>query len=122
MIYEFKGIVKELSPVEERGNFRFTTLVVTKTIQKRDGGTFEQNAAIQFTGQDIDRTTGLKPGDDVTVKFDVRSKEFNGRWFTNLHGQNVEINQSAPAQTQQRRTPPPPPPPVMDAPDDDLPF
>ena len=120
MIYEFKGIVKELSPVEERGNFRFTTLVVTKTIQKRDGGTFEQNAAIQFSQANIDRTATLKPGDDVTVKFDVRSKEHNGRWFTNLDGQNVEINQSAPAKQNS-----PAQSPMMDPPMDDsepLPF
>lgn len=92
MVYQFTGIVQDISPVEERGNFTFTTMVVTKTIEKRDGGTFDQSIAVQFTGQNIDKTAGLRIGDDVTVKFDIRSKEYNGKWFTNLYGSAIDVN------------------------------
>lgn len=124
MSYEFKGIVKELSGVETKGSFSFTTLVLTKTITKRDGDTFDQDIAIQFSGQNIDRTYGLRKGDEVTVSFDIRSKEYNRKWYTNLNGFSVKATgapEPMPAQPAQQPTAPAPSP-MMDDDDSTLPF
>lgn len=33
---------------------------------------------------------GIKPGDEVKVSFDVESREYQGRWFSNVNAWRVE--------------------------------
>lgn len=67
-----------------------------------------------------------KEGDTIKVHFDLRGREWQGKYFTNLNAWRVEAGQAAAASA-----PPPPPaaegafPTVSDAPasaEDDLPF
>ncbi len=64
----------------------------------------------------------FEKGDDVTVFFDIDSREYNGRWYTNIRAWKVEKKSA------QGDVPPPPmpediPPFVADdMPKDDLPF
>lgn len=71
-------------------------------------------------GDKIDQFA-LKAGEDVTVSFDVESREYNGRWFTEVKAWGVRKGQGAPSPV---ATEPPPfvgvPP--MAGPDDSLPF
>lgn len=39
-----------------------------------------------------DKIVPLQIGQEVTVSFDIESKEFNGRWFTNLKAWKVEVS------------------------------
>ena len=39
----------------------------------------------------------LSVGDDVTLSFDIESREYNGRWFTSIRGWKVDKNNAAPA-------------------------
>ncbi len=62
--------------------------------------------------------------DTVKVSFDIDSKEYNGRWFTEVRAWRVE-KQSAnsPVQTASPQMPSEPPAPFNAAPvEDDLPF
>lgn len=38
-----------------------------------------------------DKIVNLRIGQEVNVSFDIESKEFNGRWFTNLKAWKVEV-------------------------------
>lgn len=38
-----------------------------------------------------DKIVPMQIGSEVTVSFDIESKEFNGRWFTNLKAWKVEV-------------------------------
>lgn len=65
-------------------------------------------------------------GDDVTLSFDIESREYNGRWFTSIRGWKLEKNvagESVPPMTE--ATPMvsdiPPFPTAVDN-NDDLPF
>ena len=52
-------------------------------------------------------------GDEVKVSFDIDSREFNGRWYTDLSAWRVEKateEASAPQPQQSAQTPPPPAP------------
>ena len=51
-----------------------------------------------------DKIVPLQIGQEVNVSFDIESKEYNGRWFTNCRAWKVE-GQTAPVQT---TTAPPP--------------
>jgi hypothetical protein len=68
----------------------------------------------------------LQTGKNLTIDFDVESREFNGRWYTDLRAWKVEV---AGEQNDSRPVPPPsagdfPEPPPLPANDqqDDLPF
>lgn len=41
-----------------------------------------------------DKIKPLKVGDTVTVKFDVDSREYNGKWYTNISAWAVEAGQA----------------------------
>ncbi len=60
---------------------------------------------------------GLEPGQEVTVSFDIRGREYNGRYFNNLQGWKVVAAEGGAADQ------PPPqddePPPMGDK---DIPF
>lgn len=73
-------------------------------------------------GDKIDQFA-LQPGDDVTVSFDIESKEYNGRWFTEVKAWTVRKGSSNPVSAALESEPPvyaglPLPP----QPEDDLPF
>lgn len=74
-------------------------------------------------GDKIDQF-GIVDGEELTVHFDLESREFNGRWYTDVKAWRVER-----AKGQDNGDMPPPmeepppldgPPPGMD--DDDVPF
>lgn len=68
--------------------------------------------------------SGLSEGDEVTVRFDVESREFNERWYTDVKAWGLEKS-SAQAGTSSAGDSAPPPS-LGDMPpddgDDDLPF
>lgn len=67
----------------------------------------------------------FKPGAQVTVGIDVESREYQGRWYTDVKAWKMNAAGSTVAQTDPGAPPPPPPPSFegVDAmPEDDLPF
>lgn len=34
----------------------------------------------------------MQTGDIVTISFDIESREFNGRWYTDIHAWKVDLN------------------------------
>jgi hypothetical protein len=74
-------------------------------------------------GDKIDQFA-LQQGDEATVSFDVESREYNGRWFTEVKAWNVRKGAAAPAASGGTSSEPPVyaglPPSAL--PEDDLPF
>ena len=69
-----------------------------------------------------DKIIPLSIGQEVNVFFEVESKEFNGRWFTNLRAWKVDvIGGSSVSSTQQSATTSPSTPPQSGG-KSDLPF
>lgn len=70
-----------------------------KSGEGKNGTWKSQDAVLETTGQYPkkvvfnmygDKIIQLSVGDEVVVSFDVESKEFNGRWFTNLKAWKIE--------------------------------
>ena len=70
-----------------------------KTGEGKNGVWRSQDAVLETTEQYPkkvafnmygDKITNLTLGEMVTVSFDIESKEFNGRWFTNLKVWKIE--------------------------------
>ncbi|HQD08214.1 MAG TPA: DUF3127 domain-containing protein [Flavihumibacter sp.] len=81
------------------------------------GDTYPKKVCIAVWGDKIDMNQ-FKVGDQLTVSFDVESREFNGRWYTDVKAWKI-VPQGAgsPASNAPGFNGP-----IDPAPDDDLPF
>lgn len=87
-------------------------------------GQYPKKVIISTWGDKINLAS-LKPGTQVTVGFDLESREYNGRWYTEVKAWKVAAGAGNSAGLQEAGGMMPPPP-VFDnsgsAVDDDLPF
>ncbi len=88
-------------------------------------GQYPKQVCFDAWGDKADVVKNMNAGEMVKVSFEPESREFNGKWYTNLRAWRIE------AVTGSAQTPPPPPPPADAAPsgdssapqvEDDLPF
>lgn len=116
MAYELTGKIKLIfDPKTFNSGFTKREMVVTV-----EDGRYEQEILLEFVQDKVALLDALSAGDEVTVTFDIRGREYNGRYFNNLQGWKVE--------TQGAGTPAPPgdEAPPFPTPDDfedsDIPF
>lgn len=88
--------------------------------------TYPRKVHFDFFGERADQYP-LAVGDDITLSFDIESREFNGRWYTSIRGWKAEkAGAAAPVNTAAPQDYPGavPPPPAIASTDenDDLPF
>ena len=50
---------------------------------------FPRKVKFDFFGDRVDQYP-MAIGDEVTISFDIESREFNGRWYTDIHGWRAE--------------------------------
>lgn len=79
---------------------------------------YPKKICITQWGDDID-SNGLNVGDLITVSIDIQSREFNGRWYTDVRAWRIEREKGVPNTPE--RTEPEEEIPNFDD-DDDLPF
>ncbi len=110
MAYELTGKIKLIQD-EQTFASGFTKREMVVTV---DDGRYPQDINLEFVKDKIALLENLQPGQEVTVSFDIRGREHNGRYYNNLQGWKV-----APADSSAPEAPPawdePPP-------DDDIPF
>ena len=102
---------------------RIIAVLEEKTGEGKNGKWQSQDAVIETDGQYPkkvcfnmfgDKIIPLSIGQEVNVFFEVESKEFNGRWFTNLRAWKVDViggssvsSTQQPTATTSPSTPPP---------------
>lgn len=75
--------------------------------------------------KNADAFSKIAIGSEVTFKVEIESREYNGRWYTEVNCWGWDAPQVQQAQTQPMQTPAQPAPQMPDltpAPNDDLPF
>ena len=88
---------------------------------------YPKKICISIWGDKIN-SSQLQVGNDLIVDFDIESREFNGRWYTDVKAWKIELasipnGQPAPAAPDYTYSDMPPAPPTPPAPEfDDLPF
>lgn len=92
---------------------------------------YPQDIKFELTRDKINLVDGMNPGDELTVQFNIRGNEYNGRYFVNLQAWRVQKNapgaaaptaDGAPAADGGFPQEAPPAAPATSAGDDDLPF
>jgi len=122
MAYELTGKVKL---IQEPQTFAsgFTKREVVLTVED---GKYPQEINLEFLQDKVSLLDNLSEGQEIKVFFDIRGREYNGRYFNNLVGWKIEGGEGAavpaPAAAGDDR---PPLPADSEAPgefDDDIPF
>ncbi len=58
--------------------------------------TYPKKICVSVWGDKID-TTSLQQGNLLKIDFDVESREFNGRWYTDVKAWKIEVSGSSPS-------------------------
>lgn len=51
---------------------------------------YPKKVCFQLFGADRIAQANIQPGEEVTVSFDIESREWQGRWFTNINAWKVD--------------------------------
>lgn len=123
---EIKGKIIHVLPLQEgvsrAGNKWKKREYVLETQEQ-----YPRKVCFDFFGDKVDQYP-VEIGDDITLSFDIESREYNGRWYTGIHGWKLEKNTVAPAASElpplpaESELPPFAPGNEGGNPTDDLPF
>ena len=83
-------------------------------------GQVPRKICIQIWGDKINESI-LKPGNVLNVSFDIESREYNGRWYTDIKAWKTDLVGATPQNNSEPDYPPLPPEEDLPA-DMDLPF
>lgn len=115
MAYELTGKVKLIQDVQTFGS-GFTKREMVVIVED---GKYPQEINLEFVQDKVSLLDVLQVGQEVTVTFDIRGREYNGRYFNNLQGWKIQTGTSVNTEVDQQ--------PVFDKDvpvnfDDDIPF
>ena len=119
MAYELTGKVKLVQDAKTISD-KFTVREFVVTVED---GNYPQDIALQFVNDKVSLLDTVQAGQEVTVTFDIRGREYNGRYFNNLQAWKMSVGEGAAAAPAADDRPPIPA--EADAPgefDDDIPF
>jgi len=87
-MYELSGTVKTI--LEEKtfsSGFNVREFVVTTDADK-----FPQDICLQCVKDKVEMVNKLKEGDKVKVSFDLRGREWQGKYFVNLNAWKIDYS------------------------------
>lgn len=91
MAYDLTGKIKLIQePQTFNSGFTKREMVVTVEDSK-----YPQDISLEFVQDKIALLDGLQPGQEVTVTFDIRGREYNGRYFNNLQGWKITSGEAS---------------------------
>ena len=91
MAYELSGKIKLIQdPKTFDSCFTKREMVVVV-----EDGKYPQEINLEFVQDKAALLDSLQPGQEVTVTFDIRGREYNGRYFNNLQGWKVTAQEDA---------------------------
>ena len=88
MAYDITGKVKVIQEAQTFGS-GFTKREIVLTVED---GKYPQDINLEFVQDSVAKLDAVNEGDTVTVTFDVRGREYNGRYFNNLVGWKINVD------------------------------
>ena len=118
MAYELTGKIKLIQdPKTFDSGFTKREMVVIV-----DEGRYPQEINLEFVQDKVSLLDNLEVGQEVTVTFDIRGREYNGRYFNNLQGWKISTPAVESAFSSESESPAPPGVEPNDFDDSDIPF
>jgi hypothetical protein len=87
-----------------------------------EDGKYPQEINIEFVQDKVGLLDNLQVGQEVTVTFDIRGREYNGRYFNNLQGWKIVTPRNETAFSPEGRSSSPPELAQPDFDENDIPF
>ncbi len=90
MTYDLTGKVKLiLEPQTFASGFTKREVVLTV-----EGGKYSQEIVLEFLQDKVSLLDNLTEGQEIKVFFDIRGREYNGKYFNNLVGWKIEASEA----------------------------
>lgn len=125
---DIKGKIEQILPLQSGTGKTAAGWRKQEFIIDIEGGQYPRKLCLELWGEKIDQFP-IQIGQTSTFYFDAESREFNGRWYTNMKCWKIDAADAPannrPQNTGQSSAPSAPPvaPPMPDLSDDgDLPF
>ena len=91
MAYDLTGKVKLIQDAQTFGSgFTKSEMVVVV-----EDGKYPQEINLEFVQDKVSLLDAIQVGQEVTVTFDIRGREYNGRYFNNLQGWKIQSGAAA---------------------------
>jgi len=100
---QISGTVETVLPVETFPSGFSKRVLVINT-----GGKYPQTVPVEFVKDNVDLLTGLRKGQSLTAHINIRGNEHNGRYYANIQGWRLELDQDQPANQKPRDARPEP--------------
>jgi hypothetical protein len=110
-------IMDETSGTSKAGNAWTKQEFVIETFDK-----FPKKVAISVMGDKVAELKKFKSGDQIKASLNIDSREYQGKWFTNINAWKIESDGQQATSQGQEFYPDPEPGNTADSPSDDLPF
>ena len=91
MNYEMAGTVKLLQETQTFSG-GFTKREIVLNVQD---GQYTQDVCIEFVQDKVTLLDAITADQKITVFFNIKGREYNGRYFNNLQGWRIETEKSA---------------------------
>ncbi len=118
MAYDLTGKIKIIQEVKKfDSGFTKQEMVVVV-----EDGKYPQEINIEFVQDKVSLLDNLLIGQEVTVTFDIRGREYNGRYFNNLQGWKIVTQGDQNTFSDRGQSSPPPNVAPSDFGDSDIPF
>ena len=92
---EITGTIKHINDTEVISDkYKKRTFVITTTDK------YPQDIQFQASQDKVDMLNGFKAGQSVTVSFNIRGREYNGKYYNSLDAWKVSFAQATPEPTQ----------------------
>ena len=89
---ELSGKVFKVMPVES-GEGKNGVWKKQQIVIETDGGKYPKKVAVVFWSDLVDNA-GFVEGRDISVEFDVESREYNGKWYTDVKAWRINKTES----------------------------
>jgi single-strand DNA-binding protein len=93
MAYDLTGKVKVVQDAKTISD-KFTVREFVVTVED---GNYPQDIVLQFVNDKVSLLDTVQVGQEVTVSFDIRGREYNGRYFNNLNAWKLQAGAAAAA-------------------------
>lgn len=90
MAYEITAKVEKVLDVQE-----FSSGFYKQTLVLRTDGNYPQSIPIEFMKDKTSLLQNVRTGDRVMVKFDIGGREWNGRYFSQITGFYLRVDESS---------------------------
>lgn len=88
MNYSIEGTIVHLGEKQQISEKFAKREIVVETINAK----YPEQIMIEFTQDKCDLLADAKVNDIATIGFNIRGREWNGKYFTRLEGWNIKVN------------------------------